>query len=149
MRRVRRADPARAEDLNLVPYLDIVVNLVMFLLLVTNFAAPLTEIRLPVPADGVGDGVAGDTLVVSIEAAGYSVTGIPGWEVWLPRKSGVLDADGLGDHLSARAAEGARPLLTITADDAVPLDQLVATLDAIRETPDGASLFPAPRLAKR
>ena len=142
---------AASEELNLIPYLDIVVNLVMFLLLVSSFDAPLTEIRVGAPPS-VGPGAVADLgVTVEITRDGYLVLGDAPWAAFIPRRGHELDVDALTAHL-AQAAGGTSadklPTLTLSAEDDTDLGRVVATIDAVRAGPDGAELFPAFRFGK-
>lgn len=151
MRHKPRGRSVASEELNLVPYLDIVVNLVMFLLLASDFAAPLTEIRFGAPPVGVSKGAEDLGVTVAITPSGYVVLGEDPWAASIPGRGADLDVDALTAHLVA-AARGAAaeqlPPLTLTADDATDLGRVVATIDAVRAGPDGAELFPTFRFGK-
>jgi len=52
LRKIREAGEASAEEggeLNIIPYLDIVVNIIMFMLATTTFAAALADINVSLP----------------------------------------------------------------------------------------------------
>ena len=142
---------AASEELNLIPYLDIVVNLVMFLLLASDFAAPLTEIRFGAPPVGVAKATEELGITVAITQAGYVVLGDAPWAASIPRRGADLDVDALTAHL-ASAAKGAGserlPPLTLAAESDTDLGRVVATIDAVRSGPDGAELFPTFRFGK-
>lgn len=147
--RSRRPAVEGGGELNLVPYLDVVVNLCMFLLLATSWGGALSQIGIPAMSTcGGGDCAAGGPPVrrvtVAIDPDGYYVLGDAPWAIHIPRDAGGgLDGEALVAHL-ARVADGeaALPELTLAANDAAQLDGVVATLDAVRDRPDGRELFP-------
>ncbi len=142
---------AANDELNLIPYLDIVVNLVMFLLLAADFSAPLTEIRFGARPAGDGPAISEPEITVAITADGYRVFGDAPWAGSIPRRGADLDVDGLTAHLvaaSRSAGPVALPSLTITAEDQTDLGRVVSTIDAVRSAPDGTDLFPAFRFGK-
>lgn len=151
MRHRTRGHAAAADDLNLIPYLDIVVNLVMFLLLASDFAAPLTEIRFGAPPVGVPGEGQDLGITVAITSQGYEIFGAAPWAGSIPRRDGDLDVDALTAHLASAkraSAEGERPALTISAEDDMDLGRVVATIDAVRADPEGGDLFPVFRFAR-
>ena len=151
MRHRPRGRSAESEELNLIPYLDIVVNLVMFLLLAADFSAPLSEIRFGAPPVGVSKSAEDLGITVAITQAGYTVLGDAPWAASIPRRGATLDVDALTAHLAAAAkGAGSEPLppLTLTAESDMDLGRVVATIDAVRAGPDGAELFPTFRFGK-
>ncbi|MEO6951344.1 MAG: biopolymer transporter ExbD [Polyangia bacterium] len=61
LRKIREAGEAAAEEggeLNIIPYLDIVVNIIMFMLATTAFSAALGDINIAQPNAGVSAGTA-------------------------------------------------------------------------------------------
>lgn len=151
MRRRPVPESSGGGELNLVPYLDIIVNLVMFLLLTTQMTADLK--MLVIRAPGVCPGCASTEdagVVVAIARDGYHVLGDGPWSGTIHRTTnGELDVQGLNAHLVA-AARGidTLPGLTVTADDDAEYGAVVATIDAVRSAPDGRDLFPSVALGK-
>ncbi len=85
MRKIRDHGEAMAEEggeLNLIPYLDIVTNVIMFMLATTTFAAALGDINISTPTAG-GASVENDpnkpppkasmNLTVSVSEAGFTI----------------------------------------------------------------------------
>lgn len=157
----REAGP---EDLNVVPFLDVVMNLVLFLLatLATTFTASI-PLRPPGPAPLTTV----DPVVLAVVATreGYVVGArggyfAPGCErlgpvaTAVPLRDGAHDPDGLrACLLRARAHPDLRDGLArqravdVSVFDALPYGTLVETLDAARESRPGANdLFTEPRL---
>src|SRR3954464_1148109 len=70
-------------ELNLVPYLDIVTNVIMFLMMTTTFAAALTDINVSSPTRAPADASAADqeqdqkkqdlNLTVQISDKGFTI----------------------------------------------------------------------------
>src|SRR5687768_3726992 len=85
LRKIREAGEAASEEggeLNIIPYLDIVVNIIMFMLATTTFAAALADINVSLPTVS-GVSIPTDTpppppkeelnLTVSITEKGYTI----------------------------------------------------------------------------
>src|SRR5437773_1501405 len=67
-------------ELNLIPYLDIVTNVIMFMLATTTFAAALGDVNVSSPTTGAGVPAATDStpkndlnLTVSISDKGFTI----------------------------------------------------------------------------
>src|SRR5690242_8160025 len=84
MRKIRHHGEEMAEEggeLNLVPYLDIVTNIIMFMLATTSFAAALGDINASAPATTTSVSNPSDTpppkndlnLTVSISEKGFTI----------------------------------------------------------------------------
>jgi biopolymer transport protein ExbD len=85
LHKIREAGEAAAEEggeLNIIPYLDIVVNIIMFMLATTTFAAALADINVSLPTVAAPS-IVSDTpppppkeelnLTVSISEKGYTI----------------------------------------------------------------------------
>lgn len=160
-RRIR--DEEHAGELNIVPYLDVVVNLVMFMLLsmtglialgVVNVSAPKIggeaasaaapadqpKLLLTVAIGKAGFYVAGAGGVLGADAATADATRPP----TIPLKDGKYDFGALGEQM--RAIKDKFPSETaviLSADPDVLYDVLIQTMDACREAsvkrPDGST----------
>src|SRR5688500_13234509 len=84
MRRLRETREEEAEEeageLNLVPYLDIVTNVVIFLLASVTYTLSLSNLNTSLPSYGAGTGSAPEgppplNLTVSIGANGFVIAG--------------------------------------------------------------------------
>ncbi len=85
MRRIRAEIEELEEEsgeLNLVPYLDISTNVVMFLLLTVTFSAALAQVAVKPPSLGGGEGGGGGggevkalNLQIAVSKTGFVVTG--------------------------------------------------------------------------
>jgi biopolymer transport protein ExbD len=134
------------EELNLVPYLDIMVNLIMFMVVVTAYLVQLKEAPIMAPSYGPGGGGASGEqkayLTVAITNAAIQVVGggsASGTEQTLPKD----DYAGLTAQL--RSLKTAMPnvaeSLVVTADNQVPYKDVVRVMDAARKDKQGL-LFP-------
>ncbi len=134
------------EELNLVPYLDIMVNLIMFMVVVTAYLVQLKEVPIIAPSYGpAGGGDSGEQkpyLTVAITNSAMQVVGggkAKGMEQTLQKG----DYAGLAAQL--RSLKTAMPdmaeNLVVTADKQVPYKEVVRVLDAAR-TDRAGSLFP-------
>jgi biopolymer transport protein ExbD len=104
MRRIRAELEELEEEsgeLNLVPYLDISTNVVMFLLLTVTFSAALAQVAVKPPSLSTGDsgGGGGETkalnLQIAVSKTGFVVTG----------QDPVLTPDAGGRTISKKGAE--------------------------------------------
>lgn len=156
-------------ELNIVPYLDIIMNLIMFLLVTqaTLVSLGLIDVTAPSyssPGPSSGDDKKEETLrlTIGIAAQGFYIAAkggvLPGEETPTEMtKDGVTRApptvpkkpDGSYDFVTLtqklRAIKTAFPKTEaafLAADETVPYEVLVKTLDASREDARGA-LFPA------
>lgn len=158
------AEPAPGDEggeLNVVPYLDIITNLMMFVLVtvaVTFTAAIPTSAAQasPRPADQAPEALNLTALVtahgVALKTAGGSIapgcTGA-GAGITVPTAAGGQDLVGLS--ACARRLKGARPAyahetqVLVTASPDVPYQVVVEVMDALRGDAQG-ELFPEVRL---
>jgi biopolymer transport protein ExbD len=161
--RIRRLVQARElpssddGELNVVPFLDVIVNVMIFVLatIAVTFTAAITTRppeggRRPIPDKVraaptifiVADGFAIKTAAGNV-APGCSIAG-PG--VAVPRQAGSYDYAGLRaclERLKSSSSEwiGAEQAF-ITAGPAVDYQTVISTTDAVRATEDGRPLFP-------
>ncbi|MBL9004977.1 MAG: biopolymer transporter ExbD [Myxococcales bacterium] len=168
LRRIREQGEEQLEDsgeLNLVPYLDIVMNIIMFLLATVQFQAMLANINITLPTAALTTETTSApkpelNLTVSISDAGYTLATsgsvlYRGFRLTaegvvqttselptLPKAANQLDLDGLSQILSEikdRFPDEERAVLT--ASPQIPYEQVVKTMDAMREW-KGRVLFP-------
>lgn len=151
VRRAVRASAGAAEadvpqgELNITPFLDVVVNLVLFLLATTAAVLTTSELEARLPAYGPG-GREGLHLSVTLTAAGAIVSSrdgtlAPDCEAPGPRGSVAVPASAAGG-LDAAALErcaahlhGTSPTdrdVILAADPLVPYADVVAAMDALR-----------------
>jgi biopolymer transport protein ExbD len=151
-----------AGELNVVPYLDIITNIMMFVLAsisvtfastIETRAAALNPLHHEEPGlralhltalitrSGIGLGTASGGIAPGCEGVGAGLT--------LPAKQGEIDVGGL--QACARRIKDAHPdfaaeeQVTVTASPDVPYQTLVAVMDALRSDERG-QLFPAVHL---
>ena len=152
-RRVR--DEEHAGELNIVPYLDIVTNLVVFMLLSTTGLLSLGVVNASAPKVG-GDAAAAQQqasdqprllLTVLISRKGFQVagaTGLPGLDAaavdparppTVPlRADGGLDYEALNRAMQRVKERYPRETnIIFSAEPDVPYDALVQAMDACRE----------------
>jgi biopolymer transport protein ExbD len=136
-------------ELNVVPYLDIVVNLIMFLLVAQAAHSALGIIDARAPSLGPGPAKASLNLTIGISDEGFFIAAkggvLPGAEggPTIPKRADrSFDYAALSAKL--RAIKTAFPdtdSVYIAADGDVPYGVIVHTLDASREDRQGP-LFP-------
>jgi biopolymer transport protein ExbD len=156
MRRIR-AEIEEAEEsngeLNLVPYLDIATNVVMFLLATVTFSAPLAQITINTPKIGGGSGGPESKealrLAVAVSPKGFIVTGEDpilepqaGGKRFPMDAAGEYDWAGLANLLArVKAAHPKEESILVALDPYLPYDLLVRTFDVVRMQ-EGKDLFP-------
>lgn len=138
------------EELNLVPYLDIMVNLIMFLITITAYIAEMRESPVLAPGGGQCKVQPCPTpkphLTVAIDKAGFSIIGSA--DTINPTRL-VLNGQGFPyDDLQSRLGEYKESIkdieenIVITADSDIPYKTIMATMDAARADKKGKRLFP-------
>ena len=143
-------------ELNIVPFLDIITNVLMFVLATVAITFTATIETTP-PRRGVrppSEPALGLTVLVvpdgfSLKARGGNVA--PGCTdsgvgLAVPKRGADYDYDALKACAvrlkgSAAAIKDERDV-TISANAQVPYEVVIATLDAMRRTDDGDDLFP-------
>ncbi len=167
-RKIKPKEEAESGELNIIPYLDILMNLIIFMLL--SMAGLATFGMLNVNAPTYGGAAVGNenekpplTLTVSVAKTGFFIgaTGgvLPGQTE--PVAEGQNSAPTIGkkadgtydfEALTAKMMEiknnfPQESKVIIAADGEVSYDTLVSTMDATRETADRKLLFPDVTLA--
>lgn len=151
----REVDPSEGGgELNIVPFLDIVVNLMLFLLATTTVTMAMAEVEVSLP--GVCRGVGcpetepGLDLTVTIVEGGFLVAGRGGRLA--PGCRELTSAPGLtvaghdfeALHACAERVHAAyvdEDTVMITADPQIPYEDVIAAMDALRGDEAGL-LFP-------
>ena len=132
------------------------VNLIMFMLVVTAYIVELREAPVLVPAyDSTGSGQAGEEpeayLTVAISSKSFAILGsadaIPADEI-VKDAGGAYPYQRLTDTLrSYKSQYEVSTTLQLVADGTVPYSVLIATMDAVRSDRQGA-LFPGINLGR-
>jgi biopolymer transport protein ExbD len=144
-----------AGELNLVPYMDIVTNIIIFLLASVVNQVSLANINVTVPSISSGGGSAEDTpppekpplnLTVSVGASGFTIAAAGGVLPIVPKlPGGQYDYKSLTvklKEIKSSPENATETKANFSADALIPYDIVVATLDAMRTTEDGKILFP-------
>lgn len=150
--RARRDEQLASSELNIVPFLDIVTNLMLFLLATTASVAAVSEVRADLPAFGPGHRpslrasitVTERGVVVATSEGRFGTGCVPaGLGVTVPRT-----ADGRWDDAALTACMAAlharsptEDTVIVSADPSIPYSELVTAMDAARADGD-APLFP-------
>lgn len=156
MRRMREHNEELDEEvgeINLVPYMDIVTNIIIFLLASVANQIPLGNINISSPTISSGGGGAADqdkpekqplNLTVTVGASGFLIAASGGQLPGVPKlPNGKYDFKELTNKLAEIKKEYSdETKATFNADSTVPYDLVVETLDAMRENTDGKPLFP-------
>ncbi|MEW5743277.1 MAG: biopolymer transporter ExbD [Myxococcota bacterium] len=141
--RARTAHPADAphEELNVVPYLDVLMNLIIFVLLSVAGLGAWGVIKATAVAGTPAGSASGDAvLVVRIRPDGYELAAFGGGA--LPLRDGQLDFEALAAQARRLNEAGASPRVVLAPSPDIPYAVVVATMDALRATSDGKPLFP-------
>lgn len=161
MRRMRDHNEELEEEageLNLVPYMDIVTNIIIFLLASVVNQVALGNVNVTVPTLSSGGGAASDdqpekkplNLTVSVGATGFTVAASGGVLPVIPKIGGPTGQQYDYKSLTAKLLEiknsttenKEETKANFNADANIAYDIVVATLDAMRTTEDGKILFP-------
>ncbi len=145
-------------ELNIVPFLDIVMNVLMFVLATVSVTFTATIDTFP-PRAGSGaraptTPTLGLTVLVvpdgfSMKARGGNVA--PGCNdtgpgVAIPKKDNDFDYDALkacATKLKASSADFKDEMgVTISGNPSIPYQVIIGTMDAVRKNPAGEDLFP-------
>ncbi len=144
-----------AGELNLVPYMDIVTNIIIFLLASVVNQVALGNINVTVPTISSGSGASADqpppekpplNLTISVGATGFTVAA----RVACCRSSrscpmASTTTPGLTTKLKeikSNPDNATETKANFNADASTPYDVVIATLDAMRQEEDGKILFP-------
>jgi biopolymer transport protein ExbD len=142
-----------AGEINVVPFLDILMNVLMFVLatITVTFTATIESKAAGRGPRTAKDDSLGLTVLVASEGFGVKARGgnvAPGCSdtgggIAVPKKDGAYDFEGLRACVShVKGTFQDERDATVTANPGVPYQTLVATLDAIRNDKDGKELFP-------
>ena len=152
------------EELNIVPFLDIVINLIMFLLMSVSAVAFFAQVEASLPQYGAGSSSGARpenplNLTVTVVAQGVIVTGSartlgPGCEtsasgrvITVPRRGDAYDWEQLTACAQKVKAEFPNEnTFQILADPAIEYQHVISAMDAMRTTAAGDPLFGEARL---
>ena len=145
-------------ELNIVPFLDIIMNVLMFVLATVSVTFTATIDTFPPRAAAGGRPPTTPTLGLTVlivpdgfsmkarggnVAPGCADTG-PG--IAIPKRDGAYDFDAL--KACAAKLKGAAPEfkdemgVTISANPPIPYQVVISTMDAVRKNEQGEDLFP-------
>lgn len=124
-------------ELNVVPFLDIIVNVMMFVLATVAITFTSTADIKP-PSNKPSTTTTPTNLSIVVVDDGFSVKTSAGTVANVPRG----DYAELKRVVSSLKASPDDKSVTITASAGVRYESLVATMDAVRQTDDGKDLFP-------
>jgi biopolymer transport protein TolR len=164
-RKIRPKEEEESGELNIIPYLDILMNLIIFILLSMTGLATFGILNVNAPNYGAASGGGDDSdkppllLTVAISPKGFylAATGgvLPGAEGAVPaapgegiptvakKADGSFDYDALTNKMKeVKTAFPTESKVIIAADKDIQYEVLVLTMDALRETTDHKLLFP-------
>jgi biopolymer transport protein ExbD len=157
MRRMRDHHEEAEEEhgeINLVPYMDIVTNIIIFLLASVVNQVALGNINVTVPTISQGGSESDNTpppkpplnLTVSVGATGFLVAASGGVLPIIPKlPTGQYDYKSLTAKLKeikSNPDNVEETKANFNADANTSYDIVIATLDAMRQAEDGKILFP-------
>jgi biopolymer transport protein TolR len=161
-RKVRPKEDEETGELNIVPYLDILMNLIIFMLLSMTGLATFGILNVNAPNYGAGAAANPDQpqkppllLTVAISKKGFTVAatggvlgaegeGSPGGPTIPALPDGTPDYAALTNKMKLiKTSFPDESKVIIAADAEIQYEWLVGTMDAVRETqPDHKLLFP-------
>lgn len=157
MRRMREHNEEIEEEtgeINLVPYMDIVTNIIIFLLASVVNQVALGNVNVSVPALASGGGGSADekpekpplNLTVTVGATGFTIAASGGvLPVIAKLPNGQYDYKELTKKLveiKSAPDNADETKVNFNADSLTSYDIVVATLDAMRQDDNGKVLFP-------
>ena len=150
------------EELNIIPFLDIVINLIMFLLMSVSAVAFFSQVEATLPQYSSGRAGTRSTanenalnLMVTITEQGIIVTGssgklapgcettAPGRVITVPRRGTSYDWAALtrcAEKIKETFADEHR--VTVGADPTIFYEHVIHAMDAVRTSTAGEELFP-------
>lgn len=169
-RKTKYTEEEHAGELNIIPYLDILMNLIIFMLLSMTGLATFGILNASAPSyGGAGAAAPGEenkpqlNLTVAVSKKGFFVAATggvlggenPGGAVTadavptIPNKpDGTYDYDALTEKMKEVKGEfPAETKVILAADAEIAYEVIVGTMDATRETKDRKLLFPDVTLA--
>jgi biopolymer transport protein TolR len=141
-------------EINLVPYMDIVTNIIIFLLASVVNQVALGNVNVSVPTLSSGGGASSEdkpekpplNLTVTVGATGFTIAASGGVLPMIPKMAnGQYDYKQLTKKLleiKAATENLEETKVNFNADANTSYDIVVATLDAMRQDDNGKVLFP-------
>jgi biopolymer transport protein ExbD len=135
-------------EINLVPYMDIVTNIIIFLLASVVNQVPLGTVNVSSPTFGGGGGGEDSkptlNLTVTVGNTGFTLAGSGGVMPPIPKMpNGEYDYVALTTKLAdVKNQFKDETKATFNADAGTAYEIVIKTLDAMREDKDGHMLFP-------
>ena len=119
-----RPKPKNTPELNLIPLIDVLIVLLIFLVLTTTFSREgAMRVNLPQATSQAAENDKGIVLVVHADGS-YAING---------RKLPNNQKDTLKQALREAAGDNKEPLLTINADKAAQHQYVLGAMDAAQE----------------
>ncbi len=145
-RRMRRRGGFGPTELNITPFMNLMVVLIPFLLSGIVFSRlAVLEMKLPASQnEAAASKPAKDPfrLVVTLRKQGLTVLGTGIDRVQFPRKQSLYELEGLSDLLvKVKARHPKESALILLSEPEIPYEALIAVMDACREKA-GELLFP-------
>lgn len=143
------AAASASDELNVVPFLDIIVNIVMYLLATVAFVLATTQIDVSppglcrgprcTPPPSLALSVVVGTRGIHVQTAGGALaSGCRATQpVSAPARAAVPSGDWAALEACARVLRRAHPdeqSVVLSADPEIPYDQVVAAMDALRSS---------------
>ncbi len=166
--KIKHLDPSEAAgELNIIPFLDIVINLIMFLLMTTASVLVVFQLQAQQPTSGGRGGVPSGTplnLSVTIVDEGIivatsvgklgpdCVNRVAGRVITIPRTRGEA-YNWTRLHECVQSVKGQNPdwadedEVIIAADPLIQYEHLIGAMDAVRKDSEGEDLFTKIRLS--
>jgi biopolymer transport protein TolR len=165
-RKIRPKEEEETGELNIVPYLDILMNLIIFILLSMTGLATFGILNVNAPNYGADSGGSDKPdkppllLTVAISPKGFFLAavggvlpgGTEGAEAPAPgegtptigkKSDGSFDFQALNEKMKEiKSAFPTESKVIVAADKDIQYEVLVSTMDALRETLDHKLLFP-------
>src|SRR5262245_26651415 len=156
MRRMKDHNQEAEEEtgeINLVPYMDIVTNIIIFLLASVVNQVALGNVNVSVPTLSAGGAAIDEqpqkpplNLTVSVGGTGFTIAASGGVLPLIPKTpAGQYDYKQLTAKLLEIKSDPANTdetKVNFNADAHISYDVVVATLDAMRQDENGKVLFP-------
>lgn len=145
-RKLRAHAEADVGELTIIPYLDILMNLILFMLLSMTGLGVMRVLKATAETPGSGAATSAPVSVL-VDASGYDVTAGE-MTLSLPKVEGRWPLAALTTALiNVKASRPGDRRLVLRASPALGFEDLVATMDAAREGPGRQLLFPDVTLA--